>query len=24
MSISEPVLSGGADPSLARKENEKI
>ena len=24
MSISEPVLTGGADPSLARKDNEKI
>ena len=24
MSISEPVLTGGADPALARKDNEKI
>ena len=24
MSISEPVLGGGADPSLARKDNDKI
>ena len=24
MSISEPVLSGGADPALAKKDNEKI
>ena len=24
MSISEPVLTGGADPSLARKDNEKF
>jgi hypothetical protein len=24
MSISEPVLSGGADQALARKDNEKI
>jgi ubiquinol-cytochrome c reductase cytochrome b subunit len=24
MSISEPVLTGGADPALARKGNEKI
>ena len=24
MSISEPVLTGGADPSLARKDNERI
>ena len=24
MCISEPVLTGGADPSLARKDNEKI
>jgi ubiquinol-cytochrome c reductase cytochrome b subunit len=24
MSISDPVLTGGADPSLARKDNDKI
>jgi ubiquinol-cytochrome c reductase cytochrome b subunit len=24
MIISEPLLTGGADPSLARKDNEKI
>ena len=24
MSISEPVLTGGANPSLAKKDNEKI
>jgi hypothetical protein len=24
MSISEPVLTGSADPALARKDNEKI
>jgi hypothetical protein len=24
MSISEPVLTGSADPSLARKNNDKI
>ncbi len=24
MSISEPVLSGGADPALAKKDNDKI
>jgi hypothetical protein len=24
MSISEPVLTGGIEPSLARKDNDKI
>jgi hypothetical protein len=24
MSISEPVMSGGAEPSMAKKDNDKI